>query len=188
MEITNLLSTRTSETHAYIDKVVMEKPNLITLTKLTTHTGAEIKVIENSANYYKCIGAILLNDRYGERVETIENDLRGKGEAIIREIYKKWMREDTSCSWVTLAECFRDCNLHRLAGDIEEHFGLPSPPPQGTCVKAVNNNIHIYLLFVQIVHSKRLVQDYCPPYLKQVFEADKILYLGLFYGAAILVS
>ena len=118
--------------------MVVEKPNLITLEKLTTRTGTVIKVIENSANHYKRIGAILLNDAHGERVETIENDLRGKGEAIIREIYKKWIREDTNCSWMTLTECFRDCNLHRLADDIEEHFGLPSPPPKGTSMKSSN--------------------------------------------------
>ena len=118
-----------------LEKVVMEKPTLLTLMKLTTRIGAVIKVIENSANHYKLIGTILLDDRYGERVETIENDLRGKGEAIIREIYKKWMKEDTNCSWLTLTECFRDCNLHRLASDIEEHFGFPSPSPKGGYMK-----------------------------------------------------
>ena len=124
----------------------MERPNLITLMKLTTSTGAEIKVIENSANYYKPVGVILLNDRYGERVKTIENDLRGKGEAIIREIYITWMKEDTNFSWMTLTECFRDCNLHRLASDIEEHFGLPSPPPKGTSVNASKDTLFILLI------------------------------------------
>ena len=114
----------------------MEKPNLITLTKMTTRAGTEIKVIENSANHYKNIGRNLLNDRYGERVETIEKTMRGDGESIIHEIYKKWVREDKNCSWVTLAECFRDCNLHRLASDIEQHFGLPSPPLKGVSVKS----------------------------------------------------
>ena len=112
--------------------MVVEKPNLITLEKLTTRTGTVIKVIENSANNYKRIGAILLNDRYGERVEMIEKNMRGDVESISQEIYKKWMREDTNSSWLTLTECFRDCNLHRLASDIEEHFGLPSPSQKGT--------------------------------------------------------
>ena len=105
-----------------------ERPTLVTLGMLTTHDGGEIRVIEESANHYHRIGPILLNDRYGERVETIESDERGKGERIIMEIYKKWMREDVNCSWTALAECFRECHLYRLANNIEQHFGIPSPP------------------------------------------------------------
>ena len=113
--------------------VNIERPTLLTLDVLTTVDGREIRVIEGTANHYDCIGPKLLNDRYGERVDTITRDERGKGEKIIREIYKKWMREDVNCSWATLTVCFRDCGLNRLAHDIEQHFGLPSPPelPKG---------------------------------------------------------
>ena len=109
------------------------RPTLITLDVLTTVDGGEIKVIEGTANHYDHIGPKLLNDRYAERVDTIKSDERGKGERIIREIYKTWMREDVNCSWATLTVCFRGCGLNRLAHDIEQHFGLPSPPelPKG---------------------------------------------------------
>lgn len=109
-------------------QVEKEIPTLLTLTKLTTHDGGEIRIIEETANHYHHIGPILLNDRYGDRVDTIESDERGKGEKIILEIYKKWMREDVNYSWTTLAECFRVCGLSRLAHNIEQHFDIPSPP------------------------------------------------------------
>lgn len=77
----------------------MEKPTLNTLRSLSTHDGREIKVVEDTANHYSCIGHTLLNDRYGERVDTIVRDMRGGSELIILEIYKKWMREDVNYSW-----------------------------------------------------------------------------------------
>ena len=64
---------------------------------------------------------------HGNRVDTIENDARGRAETIITEIYKKWMNEDPDYSWMTLTECFRACNFNRLASDIEHHFRIPSP-------------------------------------------------------------
>ena len=86
-----------------------------------------MNIIEESASSYRHIGTILLNDRYGNRVDTIEHDARGKTEKIITEIYKKWMAEDQHYSWTTLTECFRACGLNRLAYDIEQHFGISSP-------------------------------------------------------------
>ena len=61
-------------------------------------------------------------------METIESDARDKGERIITEISKKWMAEDEMYSWMTRADCFRTCNLNRLAYSIEQHFGIPSSP------------------------------------------------------------
>lgn len=112
----------------YIGGVDMEKPTLSALISLSTSSGGEITVIQDTANHFKNIGTILLNDRFGERVDVIESNMRGQREDIIREVYKKWMREDVNYSWTTLTECFRECHLHRLAQSIEEHFGIPSPP------------------------------------------------------------
>ena len=103
-------------------------PDLRTLTTLSTDDGGELRIVEDSANYYRQIGTILLDDRYGERVDRIVHDMRGKAEDTIVEIYKLWMKEDVFASWTTLAECFRECGLHRLAQNIEQQFGLPSPP------------------------------------------------------------
>ena len=117
----------------------MPKPTLMDLMQLPTHEGEKIHIIDESANFYHRIGTILLNDRYGNRVETIESDAREKGERIITEIYKKWMTEDENYSWMALTECFRACSLNRLASVIEQHFGIPSPSEtrRGTCFNNV---------------------------------------------------
>ena len=96
---------------------------MMDLMHLSTSKEGGINIIEASANYYHCIGTFLLNDRYGNRVDIIEGDKEEK----IRKIYKKWMNENPHYSWTTLTECFRACKLNRLAYDIEQHFGLPSP-------------------------------------------------------------
>ena len=95
---------------------------------LSTSEGEGINIIQDSANSYRRIGTILLNDRYGNRVDIIEGDLKQKREEIITEVYKEWIKEDPGYSWTTLTECFRSCNLNCLAYNIEQHFGIPSPP------------------------------------------------------------
>ena len=67
----------------------MEKPTLINLQTLKTQDGGVIRIMEESANCYKCVGHILLNDRYGDRVDTIMSDERGEEE----RLFKKY----TSC-------------------------------------------------------------------------------------------
>ena len=104
-----------------------ERPTLMNLMYLSTSEGEGIDIIQESATSYRRIGTILLNDRYGNRVDIIESDMREKGEKIITEVYKEWMKEDPGYSWTTLTDCFRACNLNRLAHDIEQHFGIPSP-------------------------------------------------------------
>ena len=102
------------------------KPDLLTLLNLPTSEG-DVKIIQRSAKQYRMIGIILLHDRYGDRVDVIEQDNRGKGQASILTVYKEWLAEDTNCSWVTLTDCFRQCGLDPLAYSIEQHFGLSSP-------------------------------------------------------------
>ena len=99
---------------------------MMNLEKLTTHMGV-INIIQESANAYREIGTILLNDRRGVRVKAIERDEHWKSERIMKEIYQKWLAEDECYSWTTLTECLRDCSLNNLAYTIEQHFGLMSP-------------------------------------------------------------
>ena len=117
-----------------------ERPDLQSLLNLPSHGGRVIKVIESSATHYYNIGIILLNDRHGDRVSAIERSLNRQVMDIMREVYREWLSEDINCSWTTLTDCFRQCDLNNLAYSIEQHFGLPSPqhtpvtPPQHTPV------------------------------------------------------
>ena len=104
-----------------------EKPDLQSLLNLPSHGGRVIKVIESTAAHYYNIGIILLNDRHGDRVSAIERSLNGRVMDIMREVYREWLSEDINCSWTTLTDCFRQCDLNNLAYSIEQHFGLPSP-------------------------------------------------------------
>ena len=63
----------------------IEKPTLPALSCLSIRDGENIRVIEESANKYHCIGLILLNDSYGDRVEIIENDMRGKRSILFKK-------------------------------------------------------------------------------------------------------
>ena len=104
---------------------------------LSTSEG-DIKIIQQSAKYYRGVGTILLNDRHGDRVDVFEKDTRWQSEEIMLKIYTEWLAEDPNCSWMTLSDCFRQRGAHRLAYSIEQHFGLPSPQqnPEGISILA----------------------------------------------------
>ena len=77
----------TDKAHLYfvIEVIHIEKPTLPALSCLSIRDGENIRVIEESANKYHCIGLILLNDSYGDRVEIIENDMRGKRSILFKK-------------------------------------------------------------------------------------------------------
>ena len=104
----------------------LKKPNLLTLMNLKTSQG-DLKIIRRSAKHYHSIGILLLDDRHGDRVDVIIHDKMKQANAIMLTVYKEWIDEDPKCSWATLTECFRQCELTSLASSIEQHFELPSP-------------------------------------------------------------
>ena len=83
-----------------------------------------IEIIRETASSFNKIGSILLDDQYGHRVES----LQGTEEEKMATIYKEWLQNEKYPSWETLRDCFRQCQLHDLAGRIEKHVGIPSPP------------------------------------------------------------
>ena len=105
---------------------LVSKPNMVTLRRLSTHSGV-INIIQQTAARYRDIGILLLNDGDAAIVDGIKESTRGDPVAAVDMIYSRWMREDVDCSWKNLTQCFRDCGLNSLASDIEQHFGLPSP-------------------------------------------------------------
>ena len=122
---------------------------MLTLEHLTTSTGKVINIIEESANAYRKIGTILLNDRRGVRVDTIESDENYKSNRIMRRIYQQWINEDEHRSWTTLTECLRDCSLNTLASIIEEHSGIPPPVH---IKEGIYATLHPYMCII-IIHG-----------------------------------
>ena len=88
-------------------------------------TLGDINIVRESANHYAAIGTTLLNDRHGDKLETLKHDKKGEIE-IMRAIYKNWLAEDVHYSWETLCDCFRSCQLNSLAFKIEKYVGLES--------------------------------------------------------------
>ena len=97
------------------------------LIKLTISKGQVIRILERSADKYRDIGIVLLNDDTGVVVEAIREAAQDNPVVAVRKIYERWLGEDKDHSWKKLAKCFRDVQLNSLARDIEQHFGLPSP-------------------------------------------------------------
>ena len=92
------------------------------LKRLLTQTRC-IRIVEESAEFYKDIGTKLLS---AELVESISEVANADPRKAITLIYRKWIRTDKDHSWHNLAQCFRDVGLHSLAEDIKQHFLSPS--------------------------------------------------------------
>ena len=98
-----------------------------------------IKIIEESASHYHEIGTFLLHDRHGTHIKNIRSGEKNNIDTM-REIYKRWLREDEHHSWETLCHTFRDFSLNDLAHRVEQHVGLTSPGdkskvPSNGCVR-----------------------------------------------------
>ena len=100
------------------------------LIKLSTSTR-DIRILQESAVKLGNIGAILLKDNTGARVSAIAKTALGDQDEAVRMIYQQWMQEYEDHSWKNLIQCFRYVQLNSLAGDLELHFGLPSPSDRG---------------------------------------------------------
>ena len=87
-----------------------------------------ISIIDETAHFSNKISSILLDDRYGHHVDSI----KGTGAEKIREIYEEWIdSEQDYCSWETLCDCYRQCQLGDLADRIENYIYLPTPATPG---------------------------------------------------------
>ena len=84
--------------------------------------GQRVRILRQSAARYKEIGSYLLNDKDGAIVATLEY-LR-EPEKILREIFSRWLQNDTEHSWEHLVQCLRRCELNGLADDVETALGL----------------------------------------------------------------
>ena len=75
---------------------------------------------EISTNFYQ-FGILLLEDRTGRRVRSIEYTCRGDSERINLDILQKWIKGEGKkpVTWGTLVEVLSDVQLTTLARDIE---------------------------------------------------------------------
>lgn len=99
-----------------------KKPTLLELLKLPTDSGEPINVLQDIGTEWHCVGIFLLEDSTGVRIDAIQDESRGKSEAINRAILKEWIRGKGMgpSTWTTLIKVLHDCKLDMLAREIEK--------------------------------------------------------------------
>ena len=81
----------------------------------------KVYIVERIGVDYRSIGTELLNDIHGTILPAIEKDQLGKTDAIIAEIFQRWLagKGRQPVTWQTLVDVLRDtAKLHSLADDI----------------------------------------------------------------------
>ena len=69
--------------------------------------------------HYKIFGTLLLDDKMGSYVDSIELTCQGKPELIMTKILQEWVRgRGVVLSWDTLIKTLRDCELNTIADKI----------------------------------------------------------------------
>lgn len=105
------------------------KPTLPTLVTFSCIDGRVINIPEEIATKYYQFGTLLLDDRYGSRVESITHKHHRDPENINTEILREWLngRGKHPVTWVTLVEVLQDIKLYTLARNIEDVMCQATP-------------------------------------------------------------
>ena len=78
-----------------------------------------LKVPQGVGAHYTTFGVLLLNDELGTRVDSIEDECRGKPERICHRILQEWLEgKGLPVTWETLIQTLRDTGLPTLADHI----------------------------------------------------------------------
>ena len=78
-----------------------------------------LDIPEGIGSKYTKFGVLLLNDELGTRVDSIEDEYRGKPERICRKILQEWLEgKGLPVTWDTLIQTLRDTGLPTLADHI----------------------------------------------------------------------
>jgi len=77
-------------------------------------------VIPSVAAKWFELGAVLLEPRYQNELETIEADTRNDAATSCRKMFSKWLNTDELASWDKLIKALRIVQLNNVANDIEQ--------------------------------------------------------------------
>lgn len=81
----------------------------------------ELKIPLYTSTDYKKFGTFLLIDETGSRVNSIEEEFRGKPERISTHILEEWLAgRGKPCTWQILIKTLRDCDFNVLADQIQK--------------------------------------------------------------------
>ena len=105
------------------------KPKLDQLYSLKRDdNGSDVRIIERIGTDYRELGTKLLNDEYGNLMESIMEDARGRTQEITESVFKRWIKgkDSTPVSWKQLVDTLRDVGLKELAKDIVDALNTMS--------------------------------------------------------------
>ena len=108
---------------------IVQKPDLVNLQAFPFQIEGSRNIVARAASQYKCIGAILLNDKDGTLISGLTASSDQK--EIMHKIFEKWVREDTQCSWQKLINCMKECELIVLAQQMDDALQLNPHHVQG---------------------------------------------------------
>ena len=66
------------------------------------------------------LGAVLLEPKYQNELNTIEADIRNDAATCCRKMFSKWLNTDELASWDKLMKALRIVQLNNVASDIEQ--------------------------------------------------------------------
>ena len=107
-----------------------DKPTLVTLEQFPCEIGGtRPNIVAKVAKDYRPIGTFLLDDEDGSKVDNIE--VVQNPEETMRGILKKWLKQDTDCSWEKFINILKQVGLNALAKDIEDALRECKEPTEG---------------------------------------------------------
>ena len=95
-------------------------PEIISFPSLAS---GNVNLIQQIGNKYRTFGALLLDDKDGARITSIETQMNKNADNINFSIFHEWLRGSgkTPVSWSTLIQVLKDSQLNVLANDIEQN-------------------------------------------------------------------
>ena len=79
-----------------------------------------IHVIPSVATRWYKLGLVLLDTKYENELNIIEDDIRNDAETCCRKMFSKWLNTDELASWDKLIKAVRIVQLNNVANDIEQ--------------------------------------------------------------------
>ena len=97
---------------SYFLPLISDEPTLPELLRL--------KVPQSVGTHYFVFGTLLLDDKTGSRVNSIEDECHCKTQRIICKILQEWLEGNgLPVTWQSLIETLRDSDLSALADQIQ---------------------------------------------------------------------
>ena len=155
---------------SYSSVSATERPTLVKLLKFPIRDGeSHINIIEKIGTDYNTFGVLLLEDKTGDKVKSLESHYKEDPERINQEIFRRWLRGEGKqpVMWKTLIEVLHDSRLSCVSEEIEATFTKPlvqstEPSVQSTKPSLQSNEPSVQSTKPSVQSTKPSVQSTKP--------------------------